>query len=541
MKKILATLLISILCFGVATAQDPGNNPPPPEQNTQITTTPPPPNLKDSKAPNNHSDATNEKEKGNGVTILVPNKKQPSKAGKNPTPANQRSNEVRPVNVDRHSGRERWNPADYEYDEGLPNDISEDYQLKDTPTAPAEKGKQHKDKEDDKKKKIEEDHSGLFFKIIAGVLSIIAVTLIIIVLIYIRRRKKVSSKQESRYSYGRNNAGLSKNMPPRMSQPTTPEPIAPEVSVEEDAMPAPLVIPEEINGFADYSKEWTVVGVSVIGKGHIDSGLPCQDNNGHLPLGGGWGIAVTSDGAGSAVKSHIGSKITMLRAIEHFKTLVESKRWIESGVLPSDEEWHEDSYFTLRKVRDDVVRFAKEKNMDVSTLNATVIVVIYSPVGLLSCHVGDGRAGYCTPSGKWSSIITPHKGEEANQTIFLTSDFWNIPFFKISGVAVPESVVVRNPVSAFTLMSDGCENACWEYNMYDQENKHFFDPNRPYANFFNSIVNTLRRQRDAGASERELLEAWFEFIAAGNDKFRNETDDRTLILGVKPANTNTRK
>lgn len=90
------------------------------------------------------------------------------------------------------------------------------------------------------------------------------------------------------------------------------------------------------------------------------------------------------------------------------------------------------------------------------------MVVIYSPLGLLAVHVGDGRMGYKTMSGEWKSMMTPHKGEEANQTIFLISEFWDIPNYELSGVLVPESIVIREPVQAFALMSDGCEHTAME-------------------------------------------------------------------------------
>ena len=62
-----------------------------------------------------------------------------------------------------------------------------------------------------------------------------------------------------------------------------------------------------------------VIGSSVIGKNHIAMHLPCQDSCGYDNLGKGWGIAVTSDGAGSAEHSEVGSKVIVLRAIDCFK------------------------------------------------------------------------------------------------------------------------------------------------------------------------------------------------------------------------------
>lgn len=287
---------------------------------------------------------------------------------------------------------------------------------------------------------------------------------------------------------------------------------------------------EEKRGFARFSDRWAAVGVSVKGSGHIETGLPCQDNNGYLDLGNGWSILVVSDGAGSARLSHIGSLITVERTIFHFSNLIAEKQWCRSNILPTDEEWNEEAYNTLRLVHEDLNRYAELKEIDLKDLNATVIVTINSPVGVISCHVGDGRAGYQTESGEWKALMTPHKGQEANQTIFITTGFWNIPYFRLSGVRVPETRIIREPIRSITLMSDGCEGTCWQCNLFDKESGKYYDPNLPYPGFFDKIVPTLLEAWDSGEDESELLASWHDFVEKGNQGFIDETDDRTLII-----------
>jgi len=48
------------------------------------------------------------------------------------------------------------------------------------------------------------------------------------------------------------------------------------------------------------NKTWFTVEASIIGKGHVQSGMPCQDENSITDLGNGWGLAIICDGAGSA-------------------------------------------------------------------------------------------------------------------------------------------------------------------------------------------------------------------------------------------------
>ena len=296
--------------------------------------------------------------------------------------------------------------------------------------------------------------------------------------------------------------------------------------------PTPNPLPQNIVAYAKDAGEWIVVGASVQGNGHISSNIPCQDHSAYEYLGEGWGIAITSDGAGSAKHSDVGSKITVSRTMHYMKTIVESEGWIKKNELPSEIRWTKLALKGLRLVHDDVQKFAGQKGIEFKSLSATVIVVIHSPFGLLVAHVGDGRSGYRDMNGEWHSMSTPHKGEEVNQTIFIPSEFWDIPFYEMSGVMVPEARVINQPVSAFTLMSDGCENTSWLYNQLNKTTGKFYDPNTPHKGFFEPLCETLQQSRKQGKSENERASEWYQFIKEGNQKFKDETDDKTMILGV---------
>ena len=289
--------------------------------------------------------------------------------------------------------------------------------------------------------------------------------------------------------------------------------------------------PISTNGY-NYAANWVVVGASVKGNGHIQSNMPCQDNNMFESLSNGWGIAIVSDGAGSAAHSDLGSKIVASRGIFHFKKLIENEGWIEKRMLPTDVEWLQKSYAVLKDIRTDVMMVAQKNNTDIKALSATCLVVIYSPFGLLTVHVGDGRMGYKTLADEWKPMMTPHKGEEANQTIFLVSDFWSIPQYTMSGVLVPESMVIREPVKAFALMSDGCENTAWLCTALNSETGKYFDRNLPFAGFFNPLEETLLTFSKEHIPVEERQEKWFKFIESGTSGFVKEQDDKTMIYAV---------
>lgn len=302
---------------------------------------------------------------------------------------------------------------------------------------------------------------------------------------------------------------------------------------EETPIPPTVPIaPKYKTSFAVDNSDWAVVGTSVIGSSHISMNLPCQDNCKYEYLGDGWGIAVTSDGAGSAKHSQVGSNIVAVRAIEYLKKVIEKKEWKTKNILPSEAVWTQHAYNVFHYIYEDLVNFGKAKGVDHKDLSATVIVLIHTPNGVLSAHIGDGRCGYKDMNGNWKSIITPHKGEEANQTIFITSDFWSIHNYVMSDVAVPECIVVREPITAFVLMSDGCEHTVWLCNQYDEAKQKYYDPNTPYAKLLDNCCETIIIDHNENTPLDERAAKWENFIVAGNKKFETESDDKTLLLGV---------
>ena len=286
------------------------------------------------------------------------------------------------------------------------------------------------------------------------------------------------------------------------------------------------------NAFAKDADDWIVVGASVTGNGHIGSGKPCQDNHKYEYLGDGWGIAIVSDGAGSAEKSEIGSKVVAYRGVTLFKELIASKEWQTRNELPTDKEWEESAYKVLFELRNNMEEVANKNNIPIKALSATAIVVIHTPKGLLVTHIGDGRAGYKNKEGNWLPLITPHKGEEANQTIFVPHDGWNIPFLNMSGTRVPESGVIREKPYGFVLMSDGCETTTWLCNQKKEGVERYYDPNKPHTPFFESLDKQLQNLRKENTDLTERAKNWWKFIESGNDLFVRETDDKTMILGV---------
>ena len=280
--------------------------------------------------------------------------------------------------------------------------------------------------------------------------------------------------------------------------------------------------------------KWFVVGASAIGKSHISSKKPCQDNHYSEYLGNGWGIAITSDGAGSADFSHYGSEfVAKTSALNAFKNLVLKNKWHKKNYLPSTKEWQNHSIDLLRQVYKELEIFASKNNYPFASVACTVIIVIFSPNGLLVTHIGDGRAGYRNENNEWKSMLTPHKGEESNQTIFITSTPWlQDKDLKMSDVLVPESRVILEKPKAFILMSDGCEAHSFECSLMDSETNKWSDPNKPYIKFFDPIYNQLVEMSSKNVALKDANEKWQQFIVEGTAGLKEESDDKTMIVGV---------
>jgi hypothetical protein len=271
---------------------------------------------------------------------------------------------------------------------------------------------------------------------------------------------------------------------------------------------------------------WVIAKGSSIGGRHIEDNLSCQDSNAvFYNLEMDYGIAIVSDGAGSANHSDLGSKIVVEKGIELL-----NEKFTETSFqdLVQKEQIEVDTFFIefYKLLYKKFEEYSLENDLPIKSLAATSIIVVFSKSGLICSHIGDGRAGYQDNENTWFSVLEPFKGEEANQTIFITSDIWESPNKFI------RTTRVKNQIQSFTLMSDGCESATFELNRFNEETQFYEKLNNPYPKFFNPNIAILRELALSGKSSEEIDELWLKFLHNGNSKFESEIDDKTLILGT---------
>lgn len=272
------------------------------------------------------------------------------------------------------------------------------------------------------------------------------------------------------------------------------------------------------------------LGVTFLGRQHEEYKEVCQDYHLFEDLGEGWHLYIVSDGAGSAKASDRGARTNCDITALLLKTVIEKLGWKEKGSLPTEVDWHIEFYAICRKLKD----FIEEKvsMLDEPVIpkdfNATLLVLVVTPVGILSGHIGDGRMGYKDNCGVWHSIMTPHKGDEPNQTVFMLNnwDKISIPSYKMSGVSVPETAIICEKPQVVAILSDGCENFCWECIALSEDTGRYEDRNRPFLGFWEPLEKMLRE------SKGTLFDDFMKFVDSCSEASRYESDDRTLMVGL---------
>lgn len=156
---------------------------------------------------------------------------------------------------------------------------------------------------------------------------------------------------------------------------------------------------------------WSVVQAAVIGRSHIQEGTVCQDKTYTLTNGRVTAFAL-ADGAGSARLSHFGAQTateSICRLLcENFEVF-----WNEPAA-------NEVKQKILAHLTDDLAHCAAEHGCTLRDLSSTLLAVAVCESKYLLLHIGDGVIGYVKDQ-QIRVATTPHNGEFANQTTFITS------------------------------------------------------------------------------------------------------------------------
>lgn len=259
--------------------------------------------------------------------------------------------------------------------------------------------------------------------------------------------------------------------------------------------------------------EWRIAKASVIGTGHTNAGMPCQDSHAVVQYGDTLCVAV-SDGLGSAERSQIGSALACETALRVYTEALEARRNTalfarESG---QTEPIHLSEEPLLRQAfeaaRDALVAIATQEQQPVRSYACTLLVAIITPSGWHSMHIGDGTIVGLYAQQPAKTLSLPENGEYINSTTPITSDDYTQHIRYSHGEEVLHGVA---------LLSDGVQPMCINYKT-----------GAAYDGFFRPLQDWLTKLADLTTADTVML----QFL--DSPKLRQKSDDdMTLVLALR--------
>lgn len=255
--------------------------------------------------------------------------------------------------------------------------------------------------------------------------------------------------------------------------------------------------------------KWTITDASIIGSGHTNTNMPCQDaSSAMLSENGEWVAMVVSDGAGTAIHSDKSSSLVSASFVEALIKLSYEIDCREPGAWVND--------FVIEhiiKTRRDLRSLAGSDSLQ--NYHCTLVACLIGSSGGFLIHIGDGAIfGGQTKNidnkklslSNAQIISLPENGEYSNETYFITEGDW-IKHLRITPIS---------PVDWIVLGTDGGTTLAM---VGDKE---------PKPGFIVPLLNALTKESDE-LSRREKLKAILSDVQA--DKLTS--DDKTLCIAYK--------
>ena len=253
--------------------------------------------------------------------------------------------------------------------------------------------------------------------------------------------------------------------------------------------------------------EWRTAYTSVIGSSHQKNGTQCQDAGNCRIVksidGNDVLLSVASDGAGSATRSEIGSKITVDTFLEQFGEMVKTESLIKIDKLYVL-NW-------IRNVNAKILEKATEENLHPREFACTVLAAIVAFDEAVFFQVGDGAIVISEfASTDYCPMFWPQHGEFANQTNFIFQD--NIE-------EVLEFKFIKQAFKTVSIFTDGIERLVLDFSSKTAHSPAF-------RSIFDWLV-TCEVSRDDSPSA--ALTAYL-----GSDYINSRTDDdKTLVMAIR--------
>jgi hypothetical protein len=257
------------------------------------------------------------------------------------------------------------------------------------------------------------------------------------------------------------------------------------------------------------TQAWITAASSVRGKGHEQTGTPCQDASLVLASADGeWVALVASDGAGSAEYAEVGSSTVTKHFADALIRLAPALanrnpgEWIIDAVLAS-----------IIDIRDELRTAARSDSL--KAYHCTLVACLIGPTGGFSIHIGDGSIFGGIAENETSTTIdlsrrifisAPQNGEYANETVFITEREW-IKNLRIQPIPKLDWVMLGTDGGMALAMNNDTV---------------------PKTGFVAPVLSEVIRSANLGSSSDTLRD-----ILSDKQADRLTNDDKTLVIAIR--------
>src|SRR5215471_9300613 len=210
--------------------------------------------------------------------------------------------------------------------------------------------------------------------------------------------------------------------------------------------------------------QWRYVYGTVLGTSHLARNLPCQDYSlirefvaaDTEPIL----LLIASDGAGSASRANIGSKLVCDSVHERIDAYLKQSGSLSGITNELIKSWLDDW------IRRALHKQASMEGVNVREFACTLVAALIGTKTSIFFQIGDGAIVVADGTG-YVHIFWPQSGEYANSTYFVTDDIAldNLMFHKLEAP----------PVDEISLFTDGLQNLALKFDTQSVHNP-FFDP-----------------------------------------------------------------
>jgi hypothetical protein len=254
---------------------------------------------------------------------------------------------------------------------------------------------------------------------------------------------------------------------------------------------------------------WEWVSASATGTSHLRVNRGCDDAGACMFISGkneSALVAVCADGAGSAQKSSIGSRIIVRAFCRSARSYLQGGGTLAGLSREIASDWLDD-------MRGRIEITSRSAELTPRDFAATLVGCIVGNRTAKVLHVGDGAAVYRrSNSEEWAIGSWPSHGEYASTTYFVTDD--PEPSFQLSEI--------EGSVSELAVFTDGIEHLVLNFSTHCA-----FSP------FFNQMFSGFRS--DGIGRNRKLSRHLCNYLGGPSVCDRTD-DDKTLLLARRIQN-----